>query len=238
MSSPAVSKLSYVRAFREVIPTSSLKEFLSDANELTKDAAFESVSDPLVYAINSLRVTLFERRVKASHNVNDLLRKLHARMEPPYIINTERVRTQYGAVKTAQKRQRNPLHSDLDDVESLYVPGDLPFPPVRSNEIVDCTKDDYSVLGKELALVIDEGAGASALEAQRDILFDASRRMNAGKRLPRADEPDPVLYLPFMRAPFESVAERDEFIKHLSTGLPVHDISFGPIEWQLKTVGA
>lgn len=235
MNSPKACKLSYIRAFREVIPSTSLKEFLKTAHDLTKEETFEAVTDPLVYAVNSLRVTLFERRVKASQDVNDLLRKLHARMETPFIFNTERVRTTYGALKTTQRRQRNPLHLDLDDAKSLYVQNGSPFPSVRSNVIVDCTKDDYKGSGVELALVIDEGTGASILEAQRDILFDTSRRINAGKRLPRADEPDPVLHLPFMQAPFASDGQRDEFMKHLTVELPVHDIGFGPIEWQLKT---
>lgn len=236
MSQPESTKFSYVRGLREVIPSTSLKAFLNMAREFAQDEAFEvgeGMSDLTIYAGNSLRVTMFERRARAGHEANKLLNRLHYRMESPTILTTERVRTNYGAIKSSKKREPNMLHKALREAEFI----DLTAVPLvmRANKIVDSTKDDYRGHGTELALVLDGGPAARVLENQRDHLMSASQGINFMKRLPPSDPPDPVLHLPFMCAPFAGQLQRDQFIELMSTELPVHEIALGPIEWTLKT---
>lgn len=171
--------------------------------------------------------------VQAGHEVNELLKKLHYRMESPTIITTDRTRTNYGAIKTTKKHEPNMLHKALSEAESNHLSGEPLM--LRANRIVDSTKDDYRKLGTELALVLDGGPAADVLEEQRENLMSASRGLNFAKRLPPSDEPDPVLHLPFMCAPFAGPAQRDQFIELMSTELPVHGIVLSSIEWTLKT---
>lgn len=235
MTQPESNKFSYVRGLREVIPSASLKAFLKMAKEFGQEEAFEmgeGMSDLTIYAGNSLRVTMYERRARAGREVNELLSKLLYRMESPKIVTTERVRTNYGAIKTTRKREPNLLHKALAQAELEYQTSEPLV--MRAIKIVDSTKDDYRGLGTELALVLDDGPAARLLEKQREILMSASQGINFTKRLPPAEAPDPVLHLPFMSAPFAGTLQRDQFIELMSTELPVHEIVLGPIEWALK----
>ncbi len=230
------NKLSYVKAVREVLPSVSLREFLATAHGMAEDVeVVPDVLDPLVYAAESLRVTIYERHAKAGRDVNELLRKVYARMESPTLANKRTVQLPYGGTQTTRKKQPNPLHMALNDVESLYRETDGPL-LVRTNRIIATTRRD-SRLGTELALLVDDGSVASVLDAQSNVLLDAEAQMIAGRKLRRlANEPIAPLAIPFMRAPLLDDYHRKEFVELLSADLPVHNLEIGRIEWKLNTV--
>lgn len=242
MTSAESGKLSYIRASREVVPSASLKLLLKSANQLIDDGGFDrlhaSNAEPLVYAANSLRFTLFERRALAGQKVNDLLRKVDNYVQSPYHHSTKRTRNwPKGPLVATTVRRENPLPAGLHAVESLYVP-DKEQLFVRAHRIVDCTKDDFRHLGTELALEIDAGSVADMLVAQSSFIRDAAMRTNAAKGLPRPNEPDTPALLPFMRVPFGSEADQTEFIEVLGSELPVYDVGLGPVTYSSKMIEA
>lgn len=240
MATVEQSKLSYIRAFREVEPSDSLKLLLKAATQLVEDGSFDrgeaNRSDPLVYAADSLRFTLFERRVQAGHDVNELLRKVSTYVDAPYHYTQKRTRSRpSGPLVTTHARRRNPLPESLRDVEQLHVP-DRRQLVARSSRVVDSTKDDFRHLGTELALMIEPGAVADVLQAQSDLLNDAAMRTNAAKKLPRTSDSDNPLRLPFMRASFANSKNLDEFVDILATELPVYDLRITPIVYRSNIV--
>jgi len=221
--------------------------FRRHANKALEALEFEHV-DPLyapeVYALHSLRVVLFERRAQASRTNGDTLQKLHAVMASSKITTIERRRARPGVFEQVSKRIPNPLTGALVDIEDYYLQNaeeenGKPKLSLRASEIIDVTEDEYRENGTELALRIDENSGLSVLEAQRGILEDKARTLNAAKRLLRPDRQDGPLAIPFMRAPFDSDGQRDEFIDKLTAEepihLPVYGIDAGPVEWRLET---
>lgn len=239
--------MSYIRAFRTLAPSESLIGFLKHAGKNLETTDFENdnpLLEPRVYALNSLRVTLFERRARVGQDASDPLSKLHVVMAQPKITTTERRRTRPGVFETNTKRVHNPLVRALIDIEDYYLQdgedeagrGKL---LLRASSIVDSTEDDYRGGGTELALLIDEGPGLSALDAQRNILEDKAKSLNAAKRLSRPLQQGWSLVIPFMVAPFDSEGQRDDFIGTLATEepmhLPVYGIGVDSIQWQLKT---
>ena len=220
--------------------------FLKHAGKRLDALTFENddpMLDPRIYALNSLRITLFERRALADQDASDQLNKLHAVMAQPKVTNTERRRSRPGVFETITKRQPNPLIRALIDVEDYYLQdgeeaGSKAKLVVRASTIIDSTEDDYRSRGTELALTIDEGSGYSALEAQRDILEDKARGLNAARGLVRPLHQGRRLVIPFMVAPFDSEGQRDDFIDTLTTEdpqLPVYGNGVDAIQWQLKT---
>ncbi len=241
MHSADRAPLSSLMAVRKIVtPSKSLKELLKTAASLVEETEpVQYLLDPLVYAADGLRVTIFERRIKAGIEANDLLRKVQDRLESPTLITARKIRQPSGKSMTTTKKRPNPLPEALREVEALYVPPENGL-TVRANRIVACTKPH---LGTEFALVIDDGAGASALEAQHDMLMDAEMRMVAGRKLRKlaedqaqTDVASSALLMPFMRAPLEDDYQRVEFIEMLSADLPVHDIEIGPIVWKRNTI--
>ena len=239
MSAVETDRLSGIKAIRKVVnPSLSLRNFLSTARLLAEETeVVPTLLDPLVYAAESLRVTIFERRLRAGREANELIRKVHTRMESPTMMTTRRTRQPSGKFHDTQKKRNNPLPTALRDVESLYVEAGSGL-VVRANAIVPCTKPSDGHFGTELALVIDAGSGASALEAQRDLLLDAVGRMVAGRKLRRlADDPIEPLQIPFMHVPLADDYHRKDFIELLSSDLPVHGIEIGAdVKWKLNTV--
>ncbi|MDL2341769.1 MAG: hypothetical protein QFB87_01675 [Patescibacteria group bacterium] len=239
MSSPNTERLSGLRAVRKVVtPSPSLRDLLANAKKMAEEIDQPSHElDPLVYAAEGLRVTIFERRIQASAEANDLLRKLHARMESPVLYYTPRkVRQNSGKVQTTSKKRDNPLPAALHEVEDLYAATDGPI-VVRANKIVIANKSMDPRIGQELALVVDEGSGASILQAQQDVLLDAEMRMVSGRKLRKlAGTAIQALEMPFMRLPSMPESESQDIVNLLSADLPVHDIEIGPIEWKLNTV--
>jgi hypothetical protein len=234
--------MSHLRAFRPVVPSESLVGFMKHATKALE--TFDFMNDnPLleteVYAIHSLRVTLFERRARAGHDASDLLTKLHVVMAPPKITTTERRRSRPGVFETVRRTEENPLIRALASAEELYTQDGEAKVVLRSMTIVDCTEDDFKDNGRELALLIDDSVGLKALDAQRGILDDKAQSLNAAKRLSRPLQQDQPLVIPFMVAPFDSEGQRDEYIDSLTYSepvhLPVYGIGVAPIKWQLKT---
>lgn len=241
--------VSYIRAFRPLIPSESMRAFLKHAGKQLEKMDFEATNpllDPRIYALNSLRITLFERRAQANQDAADRLNKLYAAMAQPTIVTSERRRTRPGVFETTSRRQPNPLIRALVEIENHYmqdgeeVDGKVKL-SVRASEIMETTEDDYRASGTELALVLDNNSSYSALEAQRGILEDKARGLNAAKGLVRPLHQDRPLVVPFMVAPFDSDGQRDEFVDAISSGesvhLPVYGNSVGPlpVQWQLKT---
>jgi hypothetical protein len=238
MSSLETFRQSRLSAVRKVVtPSQSLKDLLNTARILSNEVETPpNVLDPLIYASDGLRVTIFERRIKAGHEANELLRKMYTRMESPVIKTNRKTRQPSGRIQNTQKTRPNPLPGALQEVESLYLSSDGPL-IVRANRIVVSSKQNDSRVGAELALVIDNGSGASVLQAQRDVLLDAEMRMVAGRKLRKlAEGPIEALEMPFMRAPLMEDYQRKEFIELLDVELPVTDIEIGPVEWKLSTV--
>ncbi len=238
MNSPNIEKLSGLRAVRKVVtPSPSLRELLTNAKRMAEEIEYPSGElDPLVYAAEGLRVTIFERRIRANDESNDLLRKLHTRMESPVLHTSRRTRQNSGKVQKTSKKRPNPLPAALNEVEDLYAATDGPI-VVRANRIIISSKTIDRRIGNELALVIDEGSGASVLQAQQEVLLDAEMRMVAGRKLRKlAGTAIQALEMPFMRLPAMCESESQDIVNLLSADLPVHDIEIGPIEWKLNTV--
>lgn len=221
--------------------------FLRHAGKQLEQVEFENTNplqDPRIYALTSLRITLFERRARANQDAADQLNKLHMVMAQPKITSTERRRSRPGVFDTITKHQPNPLISALAEVEDLHVRdgeevGGKVRLLVRASRIIETTEDDYRAGGTELGLELDENPGYAALEGQRGLLDDRAKGLNAAKSLVRPLHQDRKLVIPFMVAPFDSEGQRDDFIDRLSVEepllLPVYGMDVGPIQWQLKT---
>lgn len=222
------------RAVRKVIyPSASLKDFLSSAQMLAEEIdPMPGMLDPLVYAAEGLRVTIFERRIRAGNEASKLVKKVYDRMVSLTIETTHKVELHPGQTQKVTKKQPNPLRGALHDVETLYTARDHGL-LVRANRIEAAPYPGNARLGTELSLVVDDGPGASILKAQRDLVMDTEKEILAGRKLSRlAEQPIQALLMPFMRAPFTSEHEREAFVELLATDLPVHDIHIGPIEWR------
>lgn len=235
MTQPDSTKYSYSRLFREVIPSDSLKAFIKNVTELVFDggsSSFEKGSSPLVYAAESLRVTQFERRVRAGTYAAELGR-MHEYVASPVHVTTRPVRQQYGALHHRKTRRKNILWEALKEVEANYgiSEGGL-F--VRANEIVDCTREDYAHLGTELALEIEDGDVARMLDEQTVLITEAAMRTNAGQRIPRPTEPDNPRQIPFMHGKFVSPDACEEFKELLQPELPVYEVGLGHIAKRLQ----
>lgn len=200
--------------------------------------------DPRIYALNSLRVTLFERRARTNQDAADQLNKLHVVMAQPKVTSTERRRLRPGVFETITKRQPNPLFKALAEIEDLYMQdgeegGARARLLVRASRIIETTEEDYKANGTELGLELEDNSGYEALDAQRGILDDRAKGLNAARGLVRPLHQDARLVIPFMVAPFDSAGQRDEFIDSLAAEdppcLPVFGNGVDPIQWQLKT---
>ncbi len=240
MSSHNTEILSRLSAVRKVVtPSASLRDLLRSAKMLGEEIdPSDDGLDALVYAAEGLRVTIFERRIQAGEESNNLLRKLHARMESPVVTTPRRIRHQSGKVEITRKKRPNPLREALGEVEDLYALTDGPL-LVRANKIVLLDKSNDKRTSGELALIIDDGSGASVLQAQQDVLLDAEVRSMAGRKLRKllgGTALAQALEMPFMRLPPLPLTQSQDMIDLLSADLPVHDIEIGPIEWKLNTV--
>lgn len=224
MTQPESTIYSYSRFLRKVIPSDSLRAFIKNANEQLFDgglACFEEEPSPLVYAADSLRVTQFERRVRAGSYVAEL-DKMHKYVASSVRVTTKRVRQQYGTFHNKKTSRKNPLWEALKDIEAEHVDEKGLF--VRANSIVDCTREDYAHLGTELALKIEDGEVARMLDAQTELIVGTAMKTNAGQRLPQPAEADNPRLIPFMHGRFVSPDAREEFVELLVPELPVYDI--------------
>lgn len=235
MTQPESNEYSYSRLFRKVIPSDSLRELIKAAADYTLgDGAgcFEAGTTPLVYAVDSLRVTQFERRVQAGTYIAEL-RRMHEYVASPVHITTKRVRQPYGASHPRKTARRNALWDALSEAEDAYKADDSGL-YVRASRMVDCTKEDYAHLGTELALEIEDGEVARMLNEQTELITDAAMRTMAGKRLPRPKEPDNPRLIPIMHGQFKSLHAYEEFVEELQPELPVYEIGLGPIAKRLN----
>lgn len=242
MSNPESDQLSSIRAIRPVIASDSLRHFIKAADKLITDGGFELVEerDPevLIFAANGLHSTLYARRVPATRENNERLRKVANYIESPWHEAIRRVRSRPGGpLVTTRTRRENPLPNSLQTVQRLYVP-DGEQPIFRADKIVDCTIDDPIRRGFELALLVGPGPAADVLIAQSSLLNDAAARTNADKLLPRQSHDQSPLEIPFMRAPFSSETERDEYIEALSVELPVHSLVLKAISYKHELIDA
>jgi hypothetical protein len=229
-----------MRAVRPIIPSDSLRHFMKCANKLITDGGFEIVesadSEVLIFAASGLHATLYARRVPATRDNNDRLRKIENYIESEWHDDPRRVRSWPGGpLKTKNHKRRNPLPASLQQVQDFYIPkGEQPV--FRANRIVDCTIDDPARRGFELALLIEPGPVADVLLGQSNLLEEAAARKNADKLLPRQDHSASPLEIPFMRAPFKSEVDRNEYIDALSTELPVHGLGLKAISYKHELI--
>lgn len=242
MSSPEFDQLSSIRAVRPVIASESLYHFVKSANKLITDGGFElnddTESEVLIFAASALHSTLYVRRAPATPENNDRLRKVARYIESPWHDVSKRVRSRPGGPLVYKPlKKENPLSGSLQDVQELYVPGDQQ-PLFRANKIVDCTIEGSGHRGFELALLIESGPAANVLMAQSGLLNEAASRTNADKLLPQQVHEASPLEIPFMRAPFSTEADRDEFIEALSTELPVHGMGLRAIAYKHALIDA
>lgn len=227
-------RFSYSRVSREIIPSDSLVGFLKEAGAKADSfEGFKPGTKPVVFAAESLWLTLFERRVQAGTHVSELF-KLDVYLTSPELVTTERVRQRPGGpLKTVKKLRKNPLHAALKDAEAGHV-DNRGILYVAADKIVEATKEDYGHLGTELALHIADSDAASVLDLQSQLINDAASRTHAGRSLPKPNEPDDPRKLPFMRAHFISEGARADFIDLLTPWLPVYEIGCEPYDFPRK----
>ncbi len=236
MSSPESDQMSSIRAIRPIVASDSLRHFIKSADKLITDGGFELAdgmdSEVLVFAANGLHSTLYARRVPATRENNDRLRKVAHYVESPWHEAVRRVRSRPGGPPVSTRyRRENPLSASLQELQGIYAP-DGEQPLFRTSKIIDCTIEDPALRGFELALLVDPGPIADILMGQSSLLNDAASRTNADKLLPRQNYEASPLEIPFMRAPFSSEADRDEYIEALNAELPVHSLGLKAISYR------
>ncbi|MEO7364651.1 MAG: hypothetical protein ABIV43_04080 [Candidatus Saccharimonadales bacterium] len=233
--------MSTLRAVRRVSPSRSLANFLANATLLAKEyEPSDGFIDPLVYSVDSLRVTLLERRTQASDKANELIHRFYTRMVSDDYKTSRTVKRPSGKKVKVDEVRQNPLPLALRWVESLYYEKQQPM-LARANEIGLSVQPYPRVYGSEFSLLIDsqEGHVADVLLAQEEMLHQVSINTAAGKKLPRNKfYPGRALHIPFMRLPIAADNEtmQKEFTELLSTDLPVHNLDIGPIVWKIGTV--
>jgi hypothetical protein len=244
MSFLETESFSSLRAIRRIYPSRSLTDFLSSATVIAEEEfeAADGFVDPLVYAADSLKVTLFERRLQASEQVNELLNKFYVRLVVEDYVTSKTIKTPTGRKVKEMRKNKNPLPGALRDVENLYYVKDEPM-LARANDI-DLSVQLYPYnYGTEFALQLDanEGPLADMLLAQEEMLYKEASRTSAGKKLARNYfQPGRVLSVPFAHLPI-SPDDRvgcNDFIELLSADLPVHNLAIGPLVWKQEYVSA
>jgi len=187
--------------------------------------------EPLVFAARNLHITLFKRRALTTPKVNDAMRKIEDYLQNEYH-HVTRTRQSRPGVRPARviDRRENPLPAALEAKERDYIP-DGQSAILWASKIIVSSADESGHPGSELALLLSDGPVVELLDAQSELINDAAERTNASNLLPRQPLKDNPLELPFMRAPFRSAANRQEFIEVLSEHLPVYDIGLGSIEY-------
>ncbi len=240
MSHPESCKVSYIRASREIEPSSTLESLLGYASELLISESFADPRDPAkrtprpsVYRSSSLRVTIFEGYATAGdEETNVLLEKLEYRLKSPTLEEINRSTTSYGKRITNEKTIANPFMKMLKDIHNFYIgkpnleSEEQMFEPltISANNIVVSTKGQYQGHGTELSLSLDESEVASYLVSESGAYITQAAKINFARRLSWVDNDEQARQVPFMTAPFRSEAQTKEFIEQLSTVLPVVDM--------------
>ncbi len=266
MSQSEQAPVSYLRAVREVIPSQDIRAFLARADRLsgmvfgysasqslrvpvsTEEALhddyapqYEGVGVPEapVFAMNGLRVVLFERRARASLHVNEVLSRAGNRITAPRIRSSSR-----------------PRHSETGGKVTLTRPNTLPAELAVAQEgrgfgegklrahilgVVDSTRVDV-FSGIEYSLEIDPtSTPAQILLDQSGIIKKNVQSTVAGKPLFGSDivfesERSP-LHIPFLQIPGHVVgrdpAACERFLDNVQRRAEF-DIEFAPVEWNQK----
>ncbi|MBC7581658.1 hypothetical protein H7097_02185 [Aeromicrobium sp.] len=245
MTTPESEEFSSIRAVRPVVPSKSMRTFIRVADQLVAEGDFDFNNgfqiEPLVFAADMLHVTLFKRRVPASAENDERLAKISRYVGDQYHTVSRLTRDRPGVQqRTTTVRRLNPLRRALDDAETMHVPSkeQLLF---RAGKIVSNLVDGTRHPGFELSLLIDGGPVADALTFQSDLINDAADRTNAAKVLPSNNYDRSIIpiEIPFMRAPFKSEADLDDFIELVSTtaDLPVFDNGLRGVSYRAELNG-
>jgi len=258
--------ISYLRAVREVIPNKDIRAFLARAHAFsgmvfghstsqslrvpvnTEEALhddytpqYEGVGVPEapVFAMNGLRVVLFERRARASQHVNEVLSRAGNRMTATKIRSGSRPRHVQTGGKVVQTRP-NTLPAELAVAQEGRGFGEG---RLRAHVlgVVDSTRLD-TFDGIEYSLEINPiSMPARVLMDQSTIIKKNVQSTVAGRPLFKSDivfesERSP-LHIPFLQIP-ERVVSRDpaaceRFLDSVQWQAEF-DIELAPVEWSQK----
>jgi hypothetical protein len=255
-----IAPASYVRAVREIILDDPLDDFLTDAAKIAGDIfgikrsrivkrpvtmhrelepdympTYDGIGVPNVhmFASNSLRVTLFERRAAASEQINEVLKAASSRL------TAARVRSSRIRHTISGRRQETYRPNDLTvalneaEAESGLAGQDL---VVKAKAVVDATPAYGPYRGTEYALSLDgDELAGQLLKRQAQIIHDQARKIVAGRPLLRDDlgfEPDrDPLHVPFVHVPNGSPADHELFIDALNENMPLA-LQVQPLQWE------
>lgn len=260
MATTETDPASYLCAVRKVVlPNPQVEAFrdqlVIDARETLGEAGYNTVTLPAsldaqlkpgyvakyenvaqlradVFSVRSLRVVLFMRRAAASEEVNRLLTSAYVRLTNPEFFTGRTRRTRTGRREPVPVR--NDLQAQLRDVQIAKGsnPGNL---AVVSSNIVRTAIE--SAPEQRYALQIDgPSRSADVLQAQQDVITDASRRIQSLKGLMndhRFDTMADPLTLTCVRVPGGRNREIERFEEAINLHAPLQ-LELGPVEWRLK----
>jgi hypothetical protein len=124
----------------------------------------------------------------------------------------------------------NLVPATIKDVEKIYLmPGQMRI--ARANQIVATIKKNRIGFGIELSLVLDEECAiAQVFKSQSETLYTQAAKTNAGRRLPRAKQINP-LYVPIANIPIaaEDKLQIQELLDVMRAVLPLPNLAFHPL---------
>lgn len=249
---------SYLRAIRRVMPTRAVTEFLEDA-QMCADSVFGfqaarlvrrparrseqlledyeptydgiSRSAAQVFAVRSLRATLFERRAAASESVNSSLSRASERLTARRI----RRNIQRSAYTPSRSTYRP---NTLNDTLQQLVPDHMPS-PLKGIARAVVLRREPDTGTTHFALRIDSGSALDTVFASQVEAIDAyARRAVSCRPLFRDYDfsqitPEPS-EIPFMAAPTSHDDEQQQyFAETMSDNLQI-PLFFSEIEWDIK----
>jgi hypothetical protein len=256
--------VSYLRAVREVVPNKKLGAFLADAQTLSNSlfgyeqtrnlqipvdpqqelqpgyvAGYEGVGVPTVetFAVTGLRATLFERRARASEQINEVLARAAGRITATRIRSSGRPRhTETGG--RVQTYRANTLPSELSVAQEARGLGETRM-SVHTINVIDSTQLALFD-GVEYALEIDPVSSAAiVLRDQACIITKHVKKTVAGRPLVGSDinfetERSPLV-IPFIRIPGHvaqhNPAACERFLDAMQQRADL-GAELRPVEWQ------
>jgi hypothetical protein len=257
-----IAPASYVRAVREIILDDPLDDFLTDAAKIASDIfgikrsrivkrpvtmhrelepdympTYDGIGVPNVdmFASNSLRVTLFERRAAASEQINEVLKTAYDRLTTTRVRSSRIRRTISG--RRQETYRPNDLTVALNEAEAESGLTDSKL-TVKAQAVADVTPACGPSRGTEYALSLHgDDLAEQLLKRQAHIIHDYARKFVASRPLLRDDlgfEPDrDPLHVSFMRVPNGSPADHELFIDALNENMPV-SLQVQPLQWEQK----
>lgn len=247
---------SYLRAIRRVMPSRAVTEFLEDAQMCANNvfgyqtarlvkrpalideqlqADYEPMYDGIsrsaaqVFAVRSLRATLFERRAGASENINASLFRASERL------TARRIR------RNVQRSANTPSRSTyrpntLNDTLRQYVPEHMTAPLKGIARAIVLQREADGT--RHFALQLEKDSSLDQIFSQQVAAIEAYARRAVSCRPLFRDydflQLQPVASeIPFMAVPQATEAQHGHFVEVLSDNLQV-PLQFSEIEWDVK----